>query len=177
MSTGRIQFLKNTLMALLFGIVAAVIIPPSGNLPAVLFAFGYALFFEYAFHRWCQHAPNNLFAVKHHTHHATYRKREELEHVNFGGNPLLVAALFTVNSAILALIDAVFGLNWLPAGLLTFVIYFIVMEWIHFRVHALFWTPFGLGYAHHEHHKRPSVNFNIFIPLFDYIFGTVRRVN
>ncbi len=123
----RLIFVRNSLVALL---------------PAL--AFVWCLFFEYLYHRWFQHRPGTIFADKHHLHHATYRRENEEEHLNFGGHPIYVALLFIVNGAPLVAVDLIFHTRWFPPAMLIFVGYVIVMEDIHYRIHTDLWVPFNL---------------------------------
>jgi sterol desaturase/sphingolipid hydroxylase (fatty acid hydroxylase superfamily) len=81
--------------------------------------------------------------------------------------------LFIVNGAPLVAVDLIFHTRWFPPAMLIFVGYVIVMEDIHYRIHTDLWVPFNLGVKHHHgHHTMPPKNFNVFIPLFDYLLGT-----
>jgi hypothetical protein len=170
----RLIFVRNSLVALLFAIPAVVMLPRASHSLAVpALGFVWCLFFEYLYHRWFQHRPGTIFADKHHLHHATYRRENEEEHLNFGGHPIYVALLFVVNGAPLVAVDLIFHTRWFPPAMLIFVGYVIVMEDIHYRIHTGLWVPFNLGVKHHHgHHTMPPKNFNVFIPLFDYLLGT-----
>src|SRR2546430_12968482 len=105
----RLIFVGNSLVALLFAIPAVVMLPRASHSLAVpALAFVWCLFFEYLYHRWFQHRPGTIFADKHHLHHATYRRENEEEHLNFGGHPIYVALLFIVNGAPLVAVDLIF---------------------------------------------------------------------
>jgi hypothetical protein len=174
--SGRQILMRNTLVALCFAVPAVFLLPTNGNIPAVIFAIVWALFFEYGYHRWLQHRPGTVFADKHRQHHGTYRQWNEENHLNFGGHPIFIITLFGLNGVFLAVLDFVFRINWLPAAMLTFVAYFITMEIAHRRIHLNLWMPFGLGVRHHHgHHMYPPRNFSVFIPLMDCIFGTRRE--
>jgi sterol desaturase/sphingolipid hydroxylase (fatty acid hydroxylase superfamily) len=64
------------------------------------------------------------------------------------------------------------------AGLLlavSFRAYLVVPEEIHWCIHLGEWLPLGLRTAreHHiAHHDRADTRFNVFLPLFDWLFGT-----
>lgn len=168
--------LRNTLVALLFALPAAFLLPRQHDLVPAVVAFVWALFFEYGYHRWFQHRPGTIFEQKHRQHHASYRRWDEVEHVNFGGHPIYVVLLFASNGALLLIVDAIFHVNFFPASMLVFVGYFILMEEIHYRIHADRWVPFGVGVKHHHrHHESPPKNFNVFLPLFDWFFRTLGR--
>src|SRR5215469_3859677 len=56
-------------------------------------------------------------------------------------------------------------------------IYLIVTEEIHWRIHMNGWLPPGLGFArayHLSHHDVPNSRYNVFLPLFDFLFESTR---
>jgi hypothetical protein len=60
--------------------------------------------------------------------------------------------------------------------LVAFAVYFIAVEEIHWRIHLEEWLPPGLGASrvHHlAHHACPNARFNIFLPLWDMVLGSV----
>lgn len=137
----------------------------------------WSTFFEYAYHRFLLHLPGTFFARRHLEHHATVGTPTEAEHVNLGSSPIWVAALFAVNGFPVVIADLLFGLRIAPGILLAFATYFITVEEVHWRVHVGEWLPSGLRSArvHHlAHHARPYARFNIFLPLWDLVFGTAR---
>jgi sterol desaturase/sphingolipid hydroxylase (fatty acid hydroxylase superfamily) len=108
-------------------------------------------------------------------HHAATGTSDEAEHVNFGESPVWVALLFVVNGVAAVAADVLLGLRMGPGILTAFGIYFVVLEEIHWRIHLKGWLPRGLRAArvyHLEHHDRADARFNVFLPLFDLLFGT-----
>jgi sterol desaturase/sphingolipid hydroxylase (fatty acid hydroxylase superfamily) len=176
MTPGRKMYWKNAAVAGSFLIPAALLVKVTNVSDTILaFVIGlvWALFFEYSYHRWFQHDPGTTLAKKHAVHHATYQKPDEEEHVNFGDNSMLVALLFIINGLPVLALDFFFLHSWYPGAMLAFVLYFVTMEEVHYRIHMNKWLPFDIGRAHHHrHHRMPPRNFNVFIPLFDYLLGT-----
>lgn len=55
-------------------------------------------------------------------------------------------------------------------------VYLIATEEIHWRIHMNGWLPLGLRFArayHMSHHGIPNSRYNVFLPLFDYLFGSI----
>jgi hypothetical protein len=130
--------------------------------------------FEYAYHRFVLHLPGSLVARGHLLHHATTGTSTEAKDVNFGGSPLWVVLMFAANGAPVVAADLLFKLGVAPGVLLGFAAYFIAVEEIHWRFHLGGWLPPGLRSVkayHLAHHDRPDVRFNVFLPLFDWLFG------
>jgi hypothetical protein len=169
----------NALTAVLCGGLPAAVIgllnPPEPGTWLIGIAVGllWANAFEYVYHRFLLHLPGNFLARRHLVHHATVGTATEAEHVNLGGSPLWVALLFVFNSVPVVVVDLVAGFGVAPGVLLGFTIYFLAVEEVHWRIHVGGRLPVGLRFArqHHlAHHTRPDARFNIFLPLFDYIF-------
>lgn len=62
----------------------------------------------------------------------------------------------------------------LALRLVGFTVYFISVEEIHWRIHLGGWLPPGLrrGREYHlAHHDIPDARFNVFLPIFDLVFG------
>jgi hypothetical protein len=60
--------------------------------------------------------------------------------------------------------------------LIAFAVYFIVVEEVHWRIHLGGWLPALLTSArsyHLAHHDIPNARYNIFLPLFDLLFGNL----
>ncbi len=133
--------------------------------------------FEYIYHRWLLHVPGGLLARRHLVHHATVGTPAEAENVNLGGSPRWVALLFVVNGVPVVLLDWLAAFGVAPGMFVGFAAYVLAVEEIHWRVHVGGWLPPGLRAArgHHlSHHDRPDERFNVFLPLFDWLFGTTR---
>ncbi|MBI2957000.1 MAG: sterol desaturase family protein [Acidobacteria bacterium] len=180
---GRARKRANALAALLCGGVPAVALAfwfPAEPL-RWLVGFGVGLLwanaFEYLYHRYLLHLSGHLLAARHLQHHATVGTPEEAEHVNLGGTPLWVVLLFAVNGAPVVAAEALLGLGVGSGVLAGFSVYFLAVEEMHWRIHLGEWLPPGLrgARAHHlAHHDRPDERYNVFLPLFDWLLGTVR---
>lgn len=170
--------LRNAIVALLFAVPALIALPRSSHNPIVFVgALIWCLWFEYWYHRALQHRPGTIFQQKHHIHHATYQTVEDCtstscaEHLDFGGNVVYVAILFTANGAPLLLIDLVFGVHWLAPSMVVFVSFFLFLEILHRRIHLGQWVPWGAAH-HHKHHVAPLTNFGVVSSWLDRLFGT-----
>ncbi|MBV9183818.1 MAG: sterol desaturase family protein, partial [Acidobacteria bacterium] len=131
--------------------------------------------FEYGYHRWLLHRPRSSLGKGHLEHHAKVGSPEEPEHVALGKSPLRVAILFTVNGLVLLPLARLFHLSISAGVFLGWAFYLIVTEEIHWRVHLNGWLPPGLRGArmyHMRHHAIPNSRYNVFFPLFDWLFRT-----
>jgi hypothetical protein len=57
-------------------------------------------------------------------------------------------------------------------------VYLIAAEEVHWRIHMNGWLPPGLRFArayHMSHHDIPNSRYNVFLPLFDWLFGSTGR--
>ncbi len=132
--------------------------------------------FEYAYHRWILHWPKGTLGKGHLLHHSTLGTPYEPEHVTFGSSPLAVAMIFVVNGIPVILLDRVFNLRLAAGMLIGFAVYFIITEEVHWRIHLGGWLPPGLSAArayHLRHHDTPDARFNVFLPIFDLLFGNL----
>jgi hypothetical protein len=138
----------------------------------------WANLFEYAYHRFLLHLPGTFFAKRHLGHHASVGTLTEAEHVNLGSSPVWVVALFAINGFPVVIADLLSRLGIAPGMLLAFSAYLITVEEIHWRIHLGEWLPpvLGAARAHHlAHHARPDARFNIFLPVWDLVFGTANH--
>jgi Fatty acid hydroxylase len=138
----------------------------------------WASLFEYAYHRFLLHLPGTFFARRHLQHHASVGTPTEAEHVNFGSSPIWVVALFVINGIPVVAADLLFGLRIAPGVFLAFAIYFITVEEVHWRIHLGEWLPPVLEASrayHLAHHARPDARFNIFLPLWDMLLGSMGK--
>ena len=134
----------------------------------------YANLFEWAYHRWPLHKPDTILFRRHLEHHATVGTPEEMAHATFGGDSALSTILLFVVNIIPFLIADYFTASHLwPVALTIFVLYFLALEWIHWRIHLGVWVPWGRSH-HLKHHDWPSGRFNVWLPLFDTLFRTRR---
>ena len=134
--------------------------------------------FEYVYHRYLLHWPASTLGKGHLLHHATVGRPEEPEHVTFGSSPLWVSSLFLANGFPVILIGVIWRIGITPGVLVAFSVYFISVEEIHWRIHLGEWLPPGLrrGREYHlAHHDAPDARFNVFLPIFDLLFGNLGR--
>lgn len=183
---GRAIKKKNALAALLCGGVPAAIhaalLPSQAERWVVGFLVGllWANGFEYVYHRCLLHLPRSFLGRRHLGHHMAVGTLTEAEHVNLGGSPLWVALLFILNGVPVITLDLLFGLGVAPGMLVAFSLYVVVVEEIHWRIHLGESLPPGLRLAkshHFAHHERSDERFNIFLPLFDWFFGSLKSRN
>ena len=172
---------RNAVTAALCGAVPAAILAwqrfPAATMwvAGLVIGFVWANGFEYALHRWPLHWPGTWTGDGHLLHHASLGQPNEPLYVNLAGKPLLVIGMFVLNIWPFALTDHFFRLDLTPGVLLSFALYFILTEEIHWRFHMGGWLPRWLGRArarHMNHHRRPASDFSIFLPLFDFLLRT-----
>lgn len=130
-------------------------------------------FLEYVIHRWLGHDARlrpNFFEVEHTQHHA------HGDYFAPGWKKLLAAAIVLVAAGVPAVFLAGWpGLSW-AAGLTAFYLFY---EVLHRRAH----THRGFGAygrwvrRHHfwHHFGDPRVNHGVTSPLWDLVFGTLRK--
>ena len=174
---------RNAVAALLFGGLLVVLLlekfsfKPAGFLIGILAGLLYANAFEYFFHRFVLHPPGKTLAYYHGLHHSTWGTPDEPLYVNFARNPLVVVLLFALNALPIFAVEYVFRAGLAPAMMISFVVYFVAYEEIHWRIHFGGWLPSWLEFArrHHlQHHAAAEERFNIFLPLFDWLLGSPR---
>lgn len=180
LARGRATKRWNAAAAVLSGVVPALIlvhffpIQPHKWVAGFLLGLVWANGFEYFYHRFLLHLPKNFLAQGHLRHHRSVGTPSEAEHVNLGSSPLWIVVLFVINGGIVVAFDVLLKLGIAGGMLLGFVAYQILVEEFHWRIHLGGRLPPGLGWAreyHLAHHDRPDGRFNIFLPLFDFIFG------
>lgn len=127
--------------------------------------------FEYAYHRWLLHEPRTPHGVEHREHHAS---PGEAEHVALISSPLNIVLLFVINGVPAFLIASLIGIPGILGGVfIGWAVYLIVTEETHWRIHMNGWLPLGLRAArayHLSHHHIPNSRYNVFLPLFDFLF-------
>jgi hypothetical protein len=177
---GQAKKRNNALVAVLCGALPALIFNSYSSLNWIAWILGFAVgliwgnAFEYAYHRWLLHWPLSSFARGHLEHHRTAGGPNQAEHINFGRSPLNVVALYLSNGILLFLIELFFHLRIAPGVLVGWTAYLILLEEVHWRVHMDEWLPPGLRFArsyHLSHHDVPNTRYNVFLPLFDFVFG------
>ena len=124
---------------------------------------------EYAYHRWAMHWPSlyQPAAISHTLHHAA---PSDPEHITMPYG--FWAAIFITNVLFFALVDHFLHLRILTGLAAAFFADIVAGIEVHLRIHDGRWVP-GAWRAHHlSHHLRPRQNFNIFLPLFDWLLGS-----
>lgn len=176
---------NNLLAAALSGAVAAGIslwfFPHSlaGILGGFVLGFFYANGFEYCLHRFILHGPRGFFREQHIVHHATLNSPEAARYVNFSRNPWGVVGLFAANILPFLALQWYFHSGWTAGVFVGFAVYYIAFEEIHWRMHMGGWLPAWLRSAarHHlRHHAREHGDYNVFLPLVDWIVGSFQSL-
>jgi len=145
---------------------------PGGFVLGFLYANG----FEYCLHRFILHGRRGFFRQEHIVHHATLSSPEIARYVNFSSNPWGVVGLFLANAAPFLFMQWYFHNVWTAGVFVGFAIYYVAFEEIHWRMHMGGWLPKWLRPAarHHLlHHAQESAGFNVFLPIFDWLAGSV----
>ena len=131
--------------------------------------------FEYLYHRWLLHQSGSPLGAGHREHHAQIGTPEQAEHVALITSPVNTVLLFVINGVPAFLITSLIGVRGILSGVfLGWAVYLIATEEIHWRIHMNGWLPPGLRFArayHMSHHARPNSRYNVFLPLFDFLFG------
>jgi hypothetical protein len=135
--------------------------------------------FEYVYHRWLLHQSGSPLGAGHREHHAQIGTPEQAEHVALITSPVNIVLLFVINGVPAFLITSLLGLRGILSGVFVgWTVYLIATEEIHWRIHMNGWLPPGLRLArayHIGHHARPNGRYNVFLPLFDFLFCTQFR--
>ena len=177
---GRIKKRENAIAALLSGVLPGTILAFYFSVTWERWLIGLVVgliwgnAFEYVYHRWLLHRPRSLFARGHLEHHANVGTPEEPEYVSLGKSPAHTALLFVFNGIAAIAIDFLLGLRITPGIFIGWTVYLVTTEEIHWRIHMDGWLPPGLRFArayHLRHHDVPDSRFNVFLPLFDFLFG------
>lgn len=154
----------------------------------------YASLFEWCLHRFVMHRPVKglRFAFEKHAHvHHHIFKADESYHLRDEADKAKIPMAWW-NGAVMILIAstpcAIFGLisnNWQPWGMLVVVlgIYYGAYESLHWCMHLpkkprarlieRSWIFRRLNGHHLLHHRYMGKNFNVVLPLWDWIFGTL----
>lgn len=128
---------------------------------------------EYVIHRWAGHdrrfVKRTLFGVEHTRHHSEG---------NYFAPAWKKAMMAAVVVPVLTLpVGAVLGWAMGLAYVLGLVGFYLIYEWMHYRMHVV---PGAGRYGrwarkHHffHHFHKPSVNHGVTSPLWDWVFGTL----
>jgi hypothetical protein len=136
----------------------------------------YANGFEYCLHRFLLHAGHGVFSGQHMVHHTSLQSPDAARYVNFSSNPWGVVALFFANAVPFLIIQGLFHSGWVAGVFVSFALYYMAFEEIHWRTHMGGWLPRWLRPAarHHMlHHAQGTDRFNVFLPLFDWVIDFV----
>ncbi len=183
---GRDKKRNNAIAAILCGAVPAVVLGLrysshswSSWLIGLIVGLIWGNAFEYAYHRWLLHESRSSHAASHREHHVQIGTPEQAEYVALITSPVNIALLFLINGLPAVLIAFLVGLRQLPPGIFVgWAVYVITTEEVHWRIHMDEWLPPGLGFArayHMSHHDRPNSRYNVFLPIFDCLFGNAGR--
>ena len=141
----------------------------AGFLAGVLYANG----FEYVLHRFFLHWGEGFLVQRHGLHHDTAGAAEEPRYVNFATSPWVVVLVFVLNALPVFVLEFFFRSGFAAGIFVGFTLYFIAYEEIHWRFHLGGWLPGWLRAArnHHMlHHGGFEGRYNVFLPIFDWIF-------
>lgn len=147
---------------------------PAGILTGAVLGFFYANAFEYCLHRFVLHAGRGIFGDQHMVHHNTLQSPEAARYVNFSRNPWGVVALFLANGVPFLFLQWHFRNSWTSGMFVSFALYYIAFEEIHWRTHMGGRLPKWLRFAarHHLlHHAHDNGEYNVFLPLVDWLVG------
>jgi hypothetical protein len=167
-------FLSGSMLALIS--VEFVVPSQIGFLFGLLVGFVYANGFEYGLHRFLLHCGQGGFSQQHMVHHATLKSLDAARYVNFSSDPWGVVALFCANALPFFALEWIFKNGWMAGAFVSFALYYIAFEEIHWRTHMGGWLPAWLAIAarHHlRHHADDTDYFNVFLPMFDWIVWQV----
>src|SRR6202158_5328649 len=106
-----------------------------GIVSGLAVGFVYANGFEYCLHRFLLHAGRGIFSRQHMVHHNTLNSPEAARYVNFSRNPWGVVALFCANAIPFLALEWVFKNGWVAGAFVSFALYYMAFEEIHWRSH------------------------------------------
>jgi sterol desaturase/sphingolipid hydroxylase (fatty acid hydroxylase superfamily) len=81
-------------------------------------------------------------------------------------------AIFVTNVVLFAVPDFLLHLRILAGVTVSFLSYIVVGIEVHRRTHDGRWVPDAWRAHHMLHHVSPHYNFNIFLPIFDWVLGS-----
>jgi hypothetical protein len=124
---------------------------------------------EYAYHRWAMHWPSlsQPAAMRHTLHHSAPSNPQHIT-MTFG----FWTAIFITNVLLFAIPDQLFHLRILVGVAAAFLTYIVAGIEIHLRAHDGRWVPDAWRAHHLAHHVGAQKNFNIFLPIFDWLLGS-----
>ena len=133
----------------------------------------YANGFEYVLHRFFLHWGEGFLVHRHGLHHDSAGAPEEPRYVNFATSPWVVVLVFVLNALPVFAMEFFLRTGFAVGIFAGFTLYFIAYEEIHWRFHLGGWLPAWLRTArsHHMlHHGGFEGRYNVFLPIFDWIF-------
>ena len=174
----------NAITALLIGSVLAALVlklahfgarefEPLHLVAGFLAGLLYANAFEYILHRFFLHWGQGFLVQRHGLHHDTAGAPEEPRYVNFATSPWVVVLVFALNALPILALELLLRAGLAVGIFAGFTLYFIAYEEIHWRFHLGGWLPGWLRAArnHHMlHHGGFQGRYNVFLPIFDWIF-------
>jgi fatty acid hydroxylase family protein len=179
---GRAVKRGNAVTALLAGSALAiaagkvygpVVLAPLGFLSGFVAGVLYANAFEYVLHRFFLHWGHGFLVQRHALHHNSAGAPDEARYVNFATSRLVVILLFLANAPAVFLVERLLHVG-LAAGMFAgFTIYYVLYEEVHWRFHLGGWLPRWmepLRRHHLLHHGDFEGRYNVFLPVFDWIF-------
>ncbi len=151
----------------------------------------FASFFEWTLHRFLMHAPLGKFRYPYETHalthHRIFRADETYHLVNekdkwtipmaWWNGPALVAMC-----ALPFVVISMFLQKWglLAGSCVAFVGYYTTYEYLHWCMHLpknrhleTSWFFYRINGHHLLHHRYMNKNFNVVLPLADFVLGTL----
>lgn len=133
----------------------------------------YANAFEYVLHRFFLHWGEGFLVQRHGLHHDSAGAPEEPRYVNFATSPWVAVLVFVLNALPVLALELLFRPELAVGVFAGFTLYFIAYEEIHWRFHIDGWLPRWMRGArkHHMlHHGGFEGRYNVFLPIFDWLF-------
>jgi hypothetical protein len=175
---------RNAVTAFLMGSILAIVVlklvhfdsrelDPLRLVTGFLAGVLYANAFEYVLHRFFLHWGEGFLVQRHGLHHDTAGAMEEPRYVNFATSPWVVVLVFVLNALPVFALEFFLRTGFAVGIFAGFTLYFIAYEEIHWRFHLGGWLPGWLRSArnHHMlHHGGFEGRYNVFLPIFDWIF-------
>jgi hypothetical protein len=125
------------------------------------------------------HRRNSALGSAHHDHHANIGTPDQAKYVALITSPLNIVLLFVINGLPAYLISVLLRLHGILSGVFVgWTAYLVLCEELHWRIHMDAWLPPGFRRArayHMSHHDIPTSRYNVFLPLFDLLFGSTNQ--
>src|ERR1700752_2333669 len=176
----RVNAITAFLIGVLLAALALELLPfeagafdPLHIVAGFLAGFLYANAFEYVLHRFFLHWGEGFLVQRHGLHHDSAGTAEEPRYVNFATSSWVVVLVFVLNAFPVFALELFLRTGFAVGTFLGFTLYFIAYEEIHWRFHLGGWLPGWLRATrnHHMlHHGGFEGRYNVFLPIFDWIF-------